>query len=68
MHRPAGETWRSQKILMEHEMIEEKTDNAQIAVRCHEIQTCLANRNVPEFETIIEVGMAIRLLRPGGRP
>ena len=42
-------------------MIEEKNDNAQIAVRCHEIQTCLANRNVPEFETIIEVGMAIRL-------
>lgn len=43
-------------------MTETKTnDNAQIAVRCHEIQTCLANKNVPEFETIIEIGMAVRL-------
>ena len=42
-------------------MIETKGDTSQIAVRCHEIHTCLANKNVPEFETIIEIGMAVRL-------
>ena len=34
---------------------------AKLAARCHEIQTCLTNKNVPEFETIIEIGMAVRL-------
>jgi len=34
---------------------------AKLAARCHEIQTCLTDKNVPEFETIIEIGMAVRL-------
>lgn len=34
---------------------------AKLAARCHEIQTCLTNKSVPEFEAIIEIGMAVRL-------
>lgn len=34
---------------------------AVLAARCHEIQTCLTDKSVPEFETIVEIGMAIRL-------
>lgn len=32
-----------------------------LVVRCHEIQTTLRNLEVPEFETIPELGMAVRL-------
>jgi hypothetical protein len=32
-----------------------------IAARCHEIQTALNQHNVPEFETIREIGIAVRL-------
>ncbi len=35
-----------------------------IAARCHEIQTALNQYNVPEFETIREIGIAARILIP----
>lgn len=38
-----------------------KLDSAQIAARCHEIQTGLGTTEVPEFEQLAFIGMAIRL-------
>lgn len=35
--------------------------NAELAARCHEIQVCLGTIEVPEFDNILEVGMAVRL-------
>jgi hypothetical protein len=35
--------------------------NSELAARCHEIQVCLGPREVSDFETITEVGMAVRL-------
>jgi hypothetical protein len=32
-----------------------------IAARCHEIQTCLGTRTVPEYEQLIIVGMAVKV-------
>lgn len=34
---------------------------ADTAARCHEIQVCLGNTEVPDLENVLEVGMAIRL-------
>ena len=34
---------------------------SDVAVRCHEIQTGLGRTEVPEFEQIVLVGMAVRL-------
>jgi hypothetical protein len=33
----------------------------EVAARCHEIQVCLAGKQVPEFESIGLIGMAVRL-------
>ena len=38
-----------------------KIDSAQIAARCHEIQTGLGTTEVPEFEQLAVIGMAVRL-------
>ena len=38
-----------------------KTTNTELAARCHEIQTGLGTTEVPEFDHLIIVGMAIRL-------
>lgn len=37
------------------------TVRAETAARCHEIQVCLNKLEVPEFESVIEVGGAVRL-------
>lgn len=34
---------------------------AETAARCHEIQVCLGRTDVPEFESVLEIGMAVRL-------
>jgi hypothetical protein len=34
---------------------------ATIVARCNEIQTSLGAREIPEFDTISELGMAVRL-------
>lgn len=34
---------------------------ADTAARCHEIQVCLGDVEVPEFEAVLEIGMAVRL-------
>ena len=34
---------------------------AETAERCHEIQVCLGRTDVPEFESLLEIGMAVRL-------
>src|SRR5690242_8139870 len=34
---------------------------ADTAARCHEIQVCLGNTDVPDFESVLEIGMAVRL-------
>ena len=39
----------------------EKAKKKEIAARCHEIQVCLGQKEVPDFETLIEIGMAVRL-------
>jgi hypothetical protein len=31
------------------------------AARCHEIQVCLGHTEVPDFENVLEIGMAVRL-------
>jgi hypothetical protein len=38
-----------------------KTTKSELAARCHEIQTGLGTTEVPEFEHLMLVGMAIRL-------
>ena len=38
-----------------------KASLSDIAVRCHEIQTGLGRTEVPEFEQIVLIGMAVRL-------
>ena len=38
-----------------------KPDSSEIAARCHEIQTGLGMTEVPEFDTVRAVGMAVRL-------
>ncbi|HEY0016383.1 MAG TPA: hypothetical protein VGC13_08695 [Longimicrobium sp.] len=35
--------------------------SGELAARCHEIQVCLGQHEVSDFETITEVGMAVRL-------
>jgi len=40
---------------------EEREENSVIAARCHEIQVSLGAHEVPEFENIPEIGMAVRL-------
>src|SRR6266478_5357950 len=34
---------------------------ADTAARCHEIQVCLGDVEVPEFEVVLEIGMSVRL-------
>jgi hypothetical protein len=36
-------------------------DSATVVARCNEIQTSLGNKEIPEFDTISEIGMAVRL-------
>lgn len=36
-------------------------EKQDIAARCHDIQACLGNKEVPEFEAISQIGMAVRL-------
>lgn len=36
-------------------------DRSVLVARCHEIQAALSNREVGEFEAVIELGMALRL-------
>jgi hypothetical protein len=36
-------------------------DSSTLVARCNEIQTSLGTKDVPEFETISELGMAVRL-------
>ncbi len=38
-----------------------KPKPADLAARCHEIQVSLGRTEVPEFERLVEVGMAVRL-------
>lgn len=34
---------------------------AETAARCHEIQVCLGQTDVPDLENVLEIGMAVRL-------
>src|SRR5262245_2828722 len=38
-----------------------KVQPGDLAARCHEIQVSLGRTEVPEFERLVEVGMAVRL-------
>jgi hypothetical protein len=38
-----------------------KPKPSELAARCHEIQVSLGRKEVPEFERLVEVGMAVRL-------
>lgn len=38
-----------------------KAKSAEIAARCHEVQTGLGSTNVPEFDNVTLIGMAVRL-------
>ena len=38
-----------------------RPDSAEVAARCHEIQTGLGTTEVPEFEQLAIIGMAVRL-------
>lgn len=40
---------------------DKESENAELASRCYEIQTSLGNLEVPEFEQLRKVGMAVRL-------
>jgi hypothetical protein len=35
--------------------------HAETAARCHEIQVCLGQTDVPDLENVLEIGMAVRL-------
>src|ERR1035441_4948558 len=44
-----------------HEKAPTKPSASEIAARCHEIQTGLAMKEVPEFDNLSVIGMAVRL-------
>lgn len=51
----------SQGILHDRRLSVSLSDRTEVALRCHEIQIGLGLREVPEFEYLTEVGMAVRL-------
>jgi hypothetical protein len=38
-----------------------KPEHSELAARCHEIQVSLGTTDVPEFDRLVEIGMAVRL-------
>ena len=38
-----------------------ESGDAELAARCHEIQVALGTLEVPEYESLLEIGMAVRL-------
>lgn len=44
-----------------NKMLTSVEQRAETAARCHEVQVCLGNTDVPDFENVLEIGMAVRL-------
>jgi hypothetical protein len=49
------------KLIQAKSMKPNKTNPSEVAARCHEIQTGLGMTEVPEFDNLRAIGMAVRL-------